>query len=86
MPGRIQEIVEASSFACHATVDYDDAKPNHERQCAGFMIYQLANDGPTQMMQVADRLGLRIDLDELAAQAHEGNVITDLSELIAMNE
>ena len=61
---RVLEIIEASAFQCHGTVDYDEwddpikrqgAKP---QQCAGLMslLYRAGKDN--QIMQVAERFGV----------------------------
>lgn len=59
-PARLDEIVEASAFQCHKTVDYgDDGKPApgpRPQQCAGLMAVLHREGRPNQIMQVAMRL------------------------------
>ena len=57
---RIAEIVNATAFQCHKTVDYSGDEPDvgsKPQQCAGLMAL-LRNVGiPNQIMQVGERLG-----------------------------
>jgi len=69
--GRIMEIVTASAFPCHKTVDYDatsdsvegDEEPETKYkskgpiQCAGLMSILTKVNMPNQIMQVAERMG-----------------------------
>ena len=57
---RLLDIVSATGFQCHKTVDYsgpDRPLPgDHPQQCAGLMALLRAEDKPNQMMQLAERL------------------------------
>jgi hypothetical protein len=62
LPARLDEIVAASAFQCHKTVDYEqlaDSAPQQGKkpqQCAGLMAVLHAEGAPNQIMQVAQRL------------------------------
>ena len=59
-PARLREIVDAPAFQCHKTVDYsgDDPAPGEKpQQCAGLMSVLHKAGKPSQLMQVAERLG-----------------------------
>lgn len=64
----LQEIVEATAFQCHKTVDYDKGSEgrhgDHPQQCAGLMAVLHREKRPNQIMQVAERLG-RFDPSKL---------------------
>lgn len=71
-------LVGGSWFPCHATVDYsgdagdeDDADwtgdPSGASMCAGAAKALMANGGTTNLMRVAERLGL-VDLDRVEAR------------------
>jgi hypothetical protein len=67
---RLREIMKATAFQCHQTVDYDYFDDPEKRsgdrpqQCAGLMAV-LAREGKTNsIMQVAQRFG-RLDLSKL---------------------
>lgn len=66
---RIEEIVSAPAFQCHATVDYDGAEYDDDgemipgtfagknpQQCAGLMALLYREKRPNQIMRVAKRL------------------------------
>lgn len=59
---RIEEIVEATAFQCHKTVDYsnfEDAEAragDRPQQCAGLMAVLHRSGRHNQIMQVAERL------------------------------
>lgn len=58
-PSRLDEIVSATAFQCHKTVDYSggDGRPGSKpQQCAGLMAVLHAVGRPNQIMQVAERL------------------------------
>ena len=60
-PERLRDIVNATAFQCHKTVDYD-ADPEHRsgdrpQQCAGLMAVLHRSGRHNQIMQVAERLG-----------------------------
>lgn len=57
---RLDEIVAATAFQCHKTVDYSGDEPeagDKPQQCAGLMGLLLNAGEPNQIMQVAMRLG-----------------------------
>jgi hypothetical protein len=91
-PGRVREIavaLERTTFTCHKTTVHndDDDDPGmidgpNARHCAGALILMEKNGSSSQMMRIAERLGLydpkRLDLDapvyddwEAAAAAQE---------------
>ena len=62
---RVEEICEAESFACHRTTISNDASEDGEMEqteksqmCAGYMILRENMDQPSQMMRIAERIGL----------------------------
>jgi hypothetical protein len=61
-PERLYEIVTATAFQCHKTVDYSDwseAKPgDRPQQCAGLMTLLHRERLDNQIMQVAQILGV----------------------------
>lgn len=67
---RLMEIEKAQAFQCHKTVDYDHehdpvAKQGaNPQQCAGLMAVLHRENHPSQIMQVATRLG-ELDPDQL---------------------
>lgn len=60
---RLDEIVKATAFQCHKTVDYsnfDDAEKrsgDRPEQCAGLMSLLHRAGKPNTIMQVAERFG-----------------------------
>lgn len=50
------------TFACHkTTIDNDDGDPSIGRSsshCAGSLLFSIKHDHQTQLMQIAERLGL----------------------------
>ena len=52
---RANEIARASTFTCHKTVGKGEPAA---RACAGHLIYHEKHGTPTQMMRIAERLGL----------------------------
>ncbi|MGH2941089.1 MAG: DUF6283 family protein [Solirubrobacterales bacterium] len=73
-----------ATFACHRTVEHDDegehVRHEDEQMCAGAMILVDSVGAPNQMLQVAERWGLRdpaqLDPDavELVLTTREGFV------------
>lgn len=61
-PERAREIVASDNFSCHKTVDYDEegeGRVTHKSlTCAGFAILCELTNHPSQMMRIAERLGL----------------------------
>lgn len=61
-PERLRDIVTATAFQCHKTVDYDnyhDAEGragDRPQQCAGLMTVLHRSGEPNQIMQIAERL------------------------------
>ncbi len=81
-PERVEEILSASTFPCHKTVDYsnDDYEDDGEitadsKQCAGFLILHEHEERPTQMMRIVERLGLydrtKLDMDANVFECEE---------------
>lgn len=60
-PGRVEEIVESTSFPCHKTIGHDDegeaVENKNSQMCAGYMIMLEKMEQPSQMMRIAERLG-----------------------------
>ena len=60
-----------ASFACHETIDHDDDGDGvvlpDSSHCAGFLIMREKLNKPSQMMRIAERLGLydrrKLDMD-----------------------
>lgn len=70
-----QSIIDGHDFSCHKTVDYDvedDEEPNtaDSKICAGAAKSILLQGGTTQMMRIAERLGMA-DLDRTEDSAVE---------------
>lgn len=65
---RLAEIVCATAFQCHKTVDYEEdgeGRPgDRPQQCAGLMSILHREGRPNQIMQVGQRLGA-FDPDKL---------------------
>lgn len=68
-PQRALDIMSGDhTFACHKTVDYDQptdeegrcdgVETENSQHCAGFLILREKMSKPTQMMRIAERLGL----------------------------
>ncbi len=62
---RVEEICESDSFACHQTTVANDCSDdgelevtNKSQMCAGYMILREKMDQPSQMMRIAERIGL----------------------------
>lgn len=71
---RVREIERAlvrSDFPCHTTVNYDDESEyvpsGNEIHCAGALIVMEKEERPSQMMRIAERLGMydhtKLDMD-----------------------
>lgn len=89
---RLEEIVESEGgFACHRTVDYEEDEHGQDhpvegkrrRECAGWLIYHLANGTPPQVMRIMGRVGA-IDVEGLLE--HKAEVITDFDALVVAHE
>lgn len=88
---RIEEIVEATAFQCHKTVDYsgdwEGESGDHPQQCAGLMSLLHRERRPNAIMQVGERLKgfdpSRLVHDDVygsideAIAAHRGESMTD---------
>lgn len=61
-PERAVELVGVPSFPCHKTVDYRNSSSGEvteqSQMCAGYMILHENENSPTQMMRIAERLGV----------------------------
>lgn len=65
--GRLTEIVNATAFQCHKTVDYSGDEPDagaRPQQCAGLMSVLIKEECPNQIMQIASRMGA-LDFDQI---------------------
>lgn len=68
----IMESLERSEFPCHKTTEFDDdgesAHSGDEIHCAGALILLEKLEQPSQMMRIAERLGMydRTKLDMAA--------------------
>ena len=58
----IEVSLERASFPCHKTIDYDDEDDQRGTEgsshCAGALILLEKLERPSQMMRIAERLGL----------------------------
>lgn len=91
---RRQDIADSMNagqdFLCHATVDYDGEDDEGEAQadttdaqiCAGAAKAAMASGGTTQMMRIAERLGMA-DLDRTAQR---GADVWSLDEWVRLAE
>lgn len=66
-PDRVMEIEESlvqAEFPCHATLDYssdsEGARTEKTAHCAGALILLEKLERPSQMMRIAERLGLYV--------------------------
>ena len=73
-PERVEEIeasLERAEFPCHQTVDYDDdgegCVTSKSEHCAGALILMEKEGRSSQMMRIAERLGMydhtKLDMD-----------------------
>jgi hypothetical protein len=83
---RIIDIADAGGFTCHKTTR--ETGDGTEKECAGHMIFKLANEGTSQMIRIAGRLGMMSEetFDELEGHAESGAVsFTVLGEVIEVH-
>ena len=84
-PERLDDIVEATAFQCHKTVDYscyEDPKErqgDHPQQCAGLMATLHREGRHNQIMQVAIRLRA-LDPEKLDPNHEAFDTLADLYE------
>lgn len=93
---RVKQIASAmlssqgATFACHkTTVPSEDGMAMREtpnsRHCAGALIFAERNGNGTQMMRIAERLGM-YDAEKLMAdKAVVATVFKDLDEMLDLN-
>lgn len=96
---RLRSILDAGDqtmFTCHKTIEYgddDEYRVRSGQECAGFMIYKMANNEPTFMMRLAanfnkDGNGISEEgWDKLQAHADDGDVsMTDIDDIITAHQ
>ena len=82
---------QGATFACHKTVDdeNDDGERMENkdtRHCAGALIFAEKNGNATQMMRIAERLGLYDARALMKDKAVVGSVFRDLPEMLKVNK
>lgn len=92
---RVEEIAgmmispAGGDFPCHkTTVDTDDGDRHSvsaSRHCAGALIFAEKNGNATQMMRIAERLGMYDSRKLMADQAAVESVFNDLDEMLESN-
>lgn len=82
---RLEEIVESEGgFACHRThPDTGGPEGGRVQECAGWLIYHLANGTAPQVMRIAERLGM---IDEATLLEHEDEVLAEFEDLVTAHE
>ena len=95
---RVREIAgglldsQGATFACHKTTvdDPDDDAERMEnrdtRHCAGALIFAEKNGNATQMMRIAERLGLYNARTLMKDKTVVGSVFRDLPEMLKVNK
>ncbi len=93
-PTRVREIAgnKRGEFACHkTTVDVEDGEGNSDREatensqhCAGALIFH-EKTGSTQMMRIAERLGMYDAEAVLKDKVAMASVFDSLSEMLRAN-
>lgn len=93
---RIREIggsalsTQGATFACHkTTIDTDDGERvdyKDSRHCAGALIFSEKNGNATQMMRIAERLGLYDAATLMKDKAAVRSVFRDLPEMLKVNK
>lgn len=80
-----------AGFVCHKTAEIDedsgnfvpkrhDAEGPESRHCAGALIFAEKNGTPSQMMRIAERLGM---YDRSALELHHDEVYDDIDDMRA---
>lgn len=92
---RVREIAgylldsQGATFACHkTTVDNDGemVETRDTRHCAGALIFMEKNGNVTQMVRIAERLGLYDAKMLMEDRAAVRSVFRDLPEMIKVNK
>lgn len=88
-PERVTEITDmmldfqGGVFPCHKTVDYDSEQDEQWRtgkqHCAGALIFAEKHKNATQMMRIAERLGM---YDFNKVMANEAQVFDSVEEMM----
>lgn len=93
---RIEEIAggmlstQGITFACHkTTVPSEDGlemrETKNSRHCAGALIFAEKNENATQMMRIAERLGMYDPQKMMADQTAVDSVFDSLDEMVKLN-
>lgn len=77
--GRVREFFDGGSFPCHKTTKAGGADGKREKACAGFLIILEKENQPSQMMRIAERLGLydhtKLDMDAPVYESIEDAIV-----------
>lgn len=95
LPARVREIAgmmlspQGSTFACHKTTTEDDEGESipsgDSSHCAGALIFAEVNGNATQMMRIAERLGLYKADRLMKNKTVVKSVFKNLSEMLRVN-
>jgi len=93
---RVREIAasilstQGSTFSCHKTTIEDDdgelVDSKDSRHCAGALIFSERQGNATQMMRIAERLGLYHATALMKDKAVVRSVFRDLAEMLKVNK
>lgn len=94
---RVREIAgglldsQGHTFACHKTVDHENddgerMENRDTRHCAGALIFAEKNRNATQMMRIAERLGIYDAGELMKNKAVVRTVFRDLQEMLKVNK
>lgn len=94
-PQRVRQVAEnalsphGGTFACHKTTIEDDnghrVETKDSRHCAGSLIFSERNGNATQMMRIAERLGLYDAKALMKNKAAVNSVFRNLIEMLRTN-
>jgi hypothetical protein len=81
---------QGHTFACHKTTSpsengSDMLETKDSRHCAGALIFAEKNENATQMMRIAERLGMYDPRKMMSDQAAVDSVFADLDEMLEHN-
>jgi len=93
---RVEEIAgnilssQGGSFACHKTTRYSDdtgdmERTEQSRHCAGALIFAEKNRNSTQMMRIAERLGIYDPRPLMANRNAVERVFGSLADMLRVN-
>lgn len=95
-PARVRQVAEnalsphGGTFSCHKTTTEDDnghrVESKDSRHCAGALIFAERNGNATQMMRIAERLGLYDARAIMKDKAVVRSVFKDLPEMLRVNK